>query len=689
MGSRADWRELLRRFSEWNELHRSKVMVTPAGPNKQSNPFGQFRIECENILHSAYSKLQAKNKKDFPAIDLASSIEDPPNREFGHLASSVSFELARAQKTKPITVAREIAEEASKKGPFTLVESIEAADPGYVNFKANTSSLAQLTLEAILREKGSYGLLHTVNPQRVIVEHTSANPARPIHIGTSKIAIFGDTIARILRAQGHNVQTHFYIDDTGRQCAQMAYGYKLLGQPEPKGKPDEFIGRIYSITSTLVELDENKKRLALLKKTNAPDIDIVAVTKDLDEWVGVAAELRSKHPDEFDRLNDKISKDPDPQKSILDLIGRYERSERETRALLRRVSEMVLAGFEETLRRARIHFDQWDWESDMLWTKRVSEVLDRLKETGLAQNRGGSWSLDVGKAMNEYGLREKMGVSPTFDVSPLTLTRSDGTSLYPTRDIAYTLYKFEWAERVINVIGAEQSLAQIQVKVAVWLLKHRKEAMSLIHFPIGLLTLEGQKMSARRGRYVTFDQLLDEALTRAKDEVVRRSPDLPDPVKQRVAERISMSAVRYSMLSVEAIKSTNFVWDRALNFESNSAPFINYAYTRGLGILKKLGNLAQPKAIDRLSEPVERNLILALARFPDTFTRSAQELNPTILCLYANELAQRFHEFYEKSDISHLGDEELKKQRAALVDATETVIQTVAGLLGLELAERM
>jgi len=658
------------------------------GENRR-NPFGQFRSECENTLRGAYSRLQNKAGTVFPKIDLASTLEDPPNEEYGHLASSISFELARIQKTKPMTVASQIADEARNGEPFELVESIKAAEPGYVNFKANLLRLTQLTLDAITQREKRYGLLETKTPERVIVEHTSANPARPIHIGTSKNAIFGDTLARILRARGHDVQTHFYIDDTGRQVAQMAYGYQLLGQPEPKGKTDEFIGRIYSITSTLAEIDENKRRLALLKKTKASDIDIVAVTKSLDEWVGVAAELRSKYPEEFDLLNEHISKDPDPQKSILDLIRKYEKGERETRSLIRRVSQMVLAGFEETLRRARIYFDQWDWESEMLWTGRVSELLDRLKETGLAHSKGGSWELGVGKAVEDYDLREKLGLSPTFEVASLTLTRSDGTSLYPTRDIAYTLYKFEWAERVINVIGVEQSLAQLQVKVAVWILGHRKEAMNFLHFPIGLLVLEGQRMSARRGRYVTFDQLLNEAFVRAREEVDKRSPDLPATVKESIAERISISAVRYAMLSVEAVKSTNFVWDRALNFEANSAPFINYAYTRGLGILKKLGKLERPTTFDRLNEPVEQNLILSLARFPENFARSAEELNPTLLCLYANQVAQRFHEFYEKSDISHLADEKLKLQRAALVEATSAVLKSVVSLLGFELAERM
>ena len=654
-----------------------------------SDPFGQFKAECEKLLREAYSNLQKTDKKRFPELDLGPTLEDPTNPDFGHLASSLSFELARVQKTKPMVIAREMVDELNKTKAHHLVESVQAAEPGYVNFRANVRNLAQLTLKAVLQEASTYGLLKTDQPHRVIVEHTSANPARPIHIGTAKNSIFGDTLARILQARGHSVTTHFYIDDTGRQVAQMAYGYKLLGEPKPDGKPDEFFGKIYSITSTLVELDENKKRLALLKKTNASDIDIVAVTKELDEWVGVAAELQSKHPVEFDLLNEKVGKDIDPQRSINELIRKYEKADPETRTLIRRVSQMVLAGFEETLRRAHIHFDQWDWESDMLWTGRVSELLDRLKETGLAHNKGGAWVLDAGKAVDDLALREKLGLSKSFEVTSLTLTRSDGTTLYPTRDIAYSLYKFEKADRVINVIGVEQSLAQLQVKVAMWILGYRKEAMNFLHFPIGLLTLEGQRMSARRGRYLTFDQLLDEALLRARGEVEKRSTELPAEVKHRVAESLSVSAVRYAMLSVEAVRSTNFTWDKALNFEANSAPFINYAYTRGLSILKKLGSIKRPITFDGLTEPAEQNLVLALARFPETFKRSAEELNPTLLCLYANELAQRFHEFYEKSDISHLQDEELKRQRASLVEATETVLKCATGLLGLKLAERM
>jgi arginyl-tRNA synthetase len=653
----------------------------------QPDPFGSFRRECETALKAGFLSLKKTSGQGLPDID--STLEDPPNPTFGHLASSLSFELAKIQKRKPIEVARTLAETIRKLAKLDLIESIEATEPGYVNFRANLARLTEVTVKSVEQAGSEYGLLKTHGPEKTIVEHTSANPARPIHIGTAKNSIFGDTLARLLSARGHVVQTHFYIDDTGRQCAIMAYGYKLLNEPIPKEKADHFIGKIYSVTATLVEIEELKKRLALLKKTNASDVDIVATTKSLDEWVGIAADLQSKNPAEFEQLSKLISKDPDPEDSISALIRKYEKKDPETTASTRRVTRIVLSGFEQTLQRARIRFDHWDWESDLLWTGQVAEIVGQLEESGFTFTKGGALELDVAKAVEKFGLRDKLGVSPTFEFPPLTLIRSDGTSLYPTRDIAYTFHKFRIAERVINVIGTEQSLAQFQVKVAFWITGHRKEAEKFLYFPIGHLLLEGQRMSARRGRYVTFDQVLDETVLRAKEEVDRRSPTIPDEIRRRIADRIAISAIRYAILSVDAIKSTNFVWDKVLNFEANSAAFINYAYTRSSGILRKLGKLAEPKKLDLLKDPVEQALVLQLSKFPETFAKAADDLNPTMLCLYANLLAQRFHEFYEKSDISHVDNQELKWQRVALVLAVRTVLKTVAGLLGLELAERM
>ena len=655
----------------------------------QANPFGSFRLECEDALRQAYASIEKSGGHAPPNFNLKFSLEDPPSQSFGHLASSLSFELAKTWKNKPIEIARNLADLAGQHARLDLIESIDATEPGYVNFRANIPRLTELTIDSIIQEGSLYGLLKTRTPEKTIVEHTSANPARPIHIGTAKNSIFGDTLARLLAARGHPVRTHFYIDDTGRQVAIMAYGYKLLKEPVPQGKPDYFIGKIYSVTAALVEIEGQKKRLALLKKTNGADTDIFATTNALHEWVGIAADLESKYRQEFESLTKLISEDPEPEKSIQELIRKYEKNDPATKALMRKVARFVLVGFEQTLQKARIRFDEWDWESHLLWDGSVAALVGQLKESGFTFTKGGALELDVAKAVERYGLREKLGVSPTFEIPSLTLTRSDGTSLYATRDIAYTLHKFGVASKVINVIGTEQSLAQLQVKVAFWITGHAKEAQRFLYFPIGLLTLEGQRMSARRGRYVTLDQVLDESIARARAEVDKRSPDLSPEVRQRVAERIAISSVRYAVLSVEAIKTTNFVWDRVLNFEANSAAFINYAYTRSSGILRKLGRIEQPRNHGLLKEPAEQALVLELSKFPEVFEKAAEDRDPTFLCLYANQLAQRFHEFYEKSDISHVRDPELKWERVSLVLSVRTVLTTVASLLGLELAERM
>ena len=663
--------------------------MTAAEKPSKANPFRSFRLECEDALGKAYISVKKSGGHATPNLNPKFTLEDPPNQSFGQLASSISFELAKAWNKKPIEIAGHLAKEAGQHAERHLIESVEATEPGYVNFRTNLPELAELTIRTIHSEGSQYGLVQTKTPKKTIVEHTSANPARPIHIGTAKNSIFGDTLTRLLAARGHSVRTHFYIDDTGRQVAIMAYGYKLLQEPVPQGKPDHFIGKIYSITAALVEIEEQKRRLSRLKNTSGSDSDIFAVTKALDEWVGIAADLESKYRQEFNSLTKLIAQDPEPEKSIQELIRKYEKNDPLTKALMRKVARFVLAGFEQTLQRARIRFDEWDWESDLLWNGSVAALVGQLKEAGFTFTKGGALELDVAKAVERYGLRDKLGLSPTFEIPSLTLTRSDGTSLYATRDIAYTLYKFGIAERVINVIGTEQSLAQLQVKAAFWITGHAREAEKFLYFPIGLLTLEGQRMSARRGRYVTLDQVLDDSITRARAEVDTRSPDLSPEVRQRVAERIAISSVRYAILSVEGIKTTNFEWDRVLNFEANSAAFINYAYTRSSGILRKLGRIEQPKNYSLLKEPAEQALVLELSKFPETFEKAAEDLDPTLLCLYANQLAQRFHEFYEKSDISHVKDPELRWERVSLVLSVRTVLTTLAGLLGLELAERM
>ena len=161
------------------------------------------------------------------------------------------------------------------------------------------------------------------------------------------------------------------------------------------------------------------------------------------------------------------------------------------------------------------------------------------------------------KLFKVLNLKSKLGLSENNEVPPLTLGRADGTTLYTTRDIAYTIWKFKQAQKVINVIGMEQSLAQLQLKIALYALGYAEYAENLVHFAYNLVTLPGYKMSSRRGHYITFDEVLNEAVQRAYEEVSKRSPLLSEEEKRKIADFVGLGAVRYALVDVDPSKTSD------------------------------------------------------------------------------------------------------------------------------------
>ncbi len=179
--------------------------------------------------------------------------------------------------------------------------------------------------------------------------------------------------------------------------------------------------------------------------------------------------------------------------------------------------------------------------------------------------------------------------------------RADGTTLYTTRDIAYTLWKFKQAQKVINVIGMEQSLAQLQLKIALYAMGYSEYAENLVHFAYNLVTLPGYKMSSRRGHYITFDDVLSEAVQRAYEEVSKRSPMLSEEEKRKIADFVGLGAVRYALVDVDPSKPVMFTWERVLNFETNSAPYVQYTHARACSILRKAAREPEKPAYELLN----------------------------------------------------------------------------------------
>lgn len=644
------------------------------------NPFALFRNECQIVLVNALKKTMPEIRVEAP------TLSKPPNIEFGQLSSSLCFELAKKLNQKPADLAAHLVKAISRQ-KFFLIDNCTAAG-GYINFHVNFPKFSSLTLESIRQLGSSYGFIKTEQPMKIIVEHTSVNPLHPIHIGQARNPMLGDALARIMVQRGHRVTRHYYIDDVGRQSSVVAYGYIKLGKPKPDEKSDNFVGKIYTVTSCLVELHRLKKVLNLTKTTALPD-EIAKTNKEIDEWMSIAAELKEKFPILFEKLLAKIGADENPEEEINRLNLAYENGDPKAKRVIREVSEFCLRGFRETQARVEIFYDSWDWESDFVWSGQVNEVLQRLKASPFVHSEGGVLEFDAEKVAHALNLKAKLGLNEDHEIPPLTLVRADGTTLYTTRDVAYSLWKFSQAEKVINVIGVEQSLAQLQLKVALYALGYGKYADSFVHFAYNLVTLPGYKMSSRRGRYITFDEVLDEAVERAYEEVSKRSPQLTEDEKRKIANFVGIGAVRYALVDVDASKPVVFTWDRVLNFETNSAPYVQYTHARACSIIRKAGRSVEKPGFELLTEKLEQELLLSLASFPDTFIESAEYLKPNLIADYVNALADKFNTFYNALPVIKAEPRELSDARIALTDSIRTVLHNALGLIGIVAPEQM
>jgi arginyl-tRNA synthetase len=655
------------------------------------NPFGDFRKQCKTLLLESLettlsSDAHLRRLLEYEQSEL--SLQMPPSPQFGDLASSICFILAGKLNIPPQKLAVKVVQnlDCSK---TVLVGKAQAIN-GYINFFADNPYLTRLVLESARTLGSSYGAVKVVSPLKIIVEHTSVNPAGPIHVGTARNSILGDSLARLLQARGHEVTTHFYVDDVGRQIAVLAYGYQMLKNRTPSGKIDRWIGLVYAITSCILEIERLKRELKTLGADNAFRESANKTRLSLDDWVSAAADLQERDENLFVTILNGIHSDANSDESIAKIMRLYEKKDFETTRLIREVVELCLTGYRETYRRVGIDWDSWDWESDLVWRGDVSDVVTRLAKSYYSTSSAGAITLNVNAAANKLGLKQRFGIPSEHEIPHLILTRSDGTTLYSTRDIAYSLWKLDRAEKVINVIGIEQTLAQLQIRIALGVLRSPTTAERMIHYVYDLVKLPGYKMSKRRGRYITFDEILDESINRALSEVNLRSPSLSSKIKTQIADAVGIGAVKYALLSVAPSKQVSFTWDKVLNFDINSAPFLQYAYARACNILEKAEkdeNIRPDYTL--LSKPVELALVRKIALFPENVTSAADNLIPSLIPEFVYALASNFNSFYANTPVLTAEPKTLRDARLALVDSVKISLKNSLDLMGIKSLERM
>lgn len=610
---------------------------------------------------------------------------EPPDPQLGSMSTPVCFQLARSLRQPPAKIAEAVVDNIQTANT-ELVSKAEALN-GYINFHTDVEKYSKFIVETIIGEDVEYGFIKTEDPQKVMVEHTSANPNSPLHIGNARNSIIGDSLARLLERRGHEVAVHFLVNDMGRQVAMATYGWRLLGKPDPEEPAELWVGTIYASVNVIMETQRLRGELKEAEE-NEWVYEAQEARDRLAEYEKAAEQLKERYTDIYMSLREIIPSVKDPQAEIVALNTAYEDKEPEAVNEVRQVVRYCLNGFEKSLGCLGIEFDSFDFESDLVWRKAAEEVLEDLRESGYVIEDRGALILECDKIAEDFNLKERWELHPDHEIPRLVLVRSDGTTLYTLRDIAYSVWKFNKVERVINVIGQEQTLAQLQLRVALVALDKIWMGDSQIHYAYEFVKLPGVKMSGRLGRYVTLNEVLEKAVELAYDEVEKRNPGLDKHEKKSIAKMVGYGAVKYTLLSVEPMKQVVFDWKQALNFEMNSAPFIQYSHARICSIIRKAGTKYKPD-YSALENVKEKELINLLAQFPETYQRATDLLKPGDITAYANSLADKFNSFYATQRVINAESQGVEGARLKLVECVGVTLRNALNLLGIDAPDQM
>ena len=510
------------------------------------------------------------------------------------------FPFAKALGMAPAAIAEQL---AASIPAHPSLESSNAVN-GYLNFRASPAWLAQQLLE------GRHRITNDAR-REVLIEHTSANPNGPFHVGRARNAILGDTLVRLHRLWGDTVTAEYYVDDMGKQVAVLAWALE-------------------NMTAEEVEILLADREAANPQWVNKADHQRV-------RWYQ-AAQLRRK--------DDPAAEDI--EKAIGILVHASEHGDEAVLRSFENAYQPVLDGMLETLGRLGINFDRFTKESLFVINGDVAKLMEELGEleiNGVAEN--GAQYLDLG----QRGLKGK---------TEFFYRRGDGSSLYATRDIAYHRWKWTQCNELINVLGEDHKLQAQQVGLTLEELGERRPEVMFYSF----IKLPEGKMSTRRGNVVFMDDLLEEAQAHAIEVLKERRPDLDNDSMKTIAEAVGTSAVRFNIISVSPEKGFTFRWEDALSFEAGSAPFIMYSHTRACSIQSKvealvgtdfLSDTMAAPAGDALPEGLIQ-LLRTLAVHDDRLEKVVREHRPNLFAEYMLHLATAYNSFYRDCYIIEDGE---------------------------------
>ena len=558
-------------------------------------------------------------------------------RQMGDL-SLPCFAFAKQLSMAPNEIAESLKEALETN---EIVEEVNST-AGYLNFKSSRKWLAKYVIGGNIRI-GNAEVNSANEAESVLIEHTSANPNGPFHVGRARNAILGDTLVRLNRLHGNNVRSEYYVDDMGKQVAVLAWALANLSA--------EDVENILSDREPVSEIWETKPDHARVR------------------WYQAAQVLR----------NDESVKD-DIEKAIGKMVHASENGDHGVLDSFENAYQPVLDGMLETLSRLRINFDEFTKESMFVTNGDVSNIMQKLSTLaihGVADN--GAEYLDLGAR----GLKGK---------TEFFYRRGDGSSLYATRDIAYHIWKYSQCDTLINVLGEDHKLQSKQVSMTLNELGYNSPEVLFYSF----IKLPDGKMSTRRGNVVFMDDLLEEAKAHAAEVVKEIRTDYTDEQISHIAEAVGTSAVRFNIIKVSPDKGFTFRWEEALSFDSDSAPFIMYSHTRSRSIASKclaLGVAYEDSNIENINYDFSDipqsmfELLRVIATHNDALMKAVEQNRPNLFANQLLALANHYNGFYR--DCKVISDGKVNQTFLAVSEIASKLLRSGMIGLGIEPLEKM
>ena len=567
--------------------------------------------------------------------------------EFEGNITLVVFPFVKLARKAPAQVAEEIGKAMTDSAIVgePVIEKFNAVQ-GFLNMSIAPSFWIE-QLEAIAAD-ANYGEQPDRN-QLMMVEYSSPNTNKPLHLGHVRNNLLGSSIARIQEANGWKVVKTNIVNDRGIHICKSMLAWLKFGNgetPESSGKKgDHLIGDYY------VRFDkEYRKQIAEL-------------------MAGGMSE-------------DDAKREAPLMKEAQAMLLKWEQGDKEVRELWAKMNSWVYAGFDETYKMMGVSFDKIYYESNT-YLEGKKEVERGLQE-GLFYRRedGSVWADLTGD-----GLDEKL------------LLRSDGTSVYMTQDIGTAKLRYQDypIDKMVYVVGNEQ---EYHFKVLSLLLDKLgfPFGKELVHFSYGMVELPNGKMKSREGTVVDADDLMEQMIKDAKEiskDKVNTLPDITEAEANEIARKVGLGALKYFILKVDPRKNMLFNPEESIDFNGNTGPFIQYTYARIQSVLRKGRPTPNPSLIGRgVNSPDTLNdkevaLIQRLTDYPATVKQAGEEFSPAVLCNYAYALAQEFNSFYHDYSILNEADEQKKNLRLLLSAEVAKVLKHAMALLGLKMPARM